>query len=228
LVIYQLDPRQAMREPPEGSRSEPAAEPPALEAALERERARAREVDHRAKNSLQLISSLLLLRSRRSAQAETRLALEAMHHRVLAIAAVHRELLAAERPDRFDLTRFVRVQVADLAGARAEAAEVRLDLDAVEVDAAAAAPLALILNELVSNALRYAGGATRAPSVAVSLHRCGGGFALAVEDDGPGLPEGAASTGFGLTMVRLLAQQLHAGFVLEAAQPGLRAVVTAP
>ena len=203
---------------------EPAQTVEALQAALERERARAREIDHRAKNSLQLVASLLLLHGRRCKEVETQQVLKAMHQRLGAVAAVHRDLLSAESADRFDLTRFIRDHVAALVQARGEGSTVRLELDRVEVQAAHACPLALIINELVLNALTH--GGRPGGEIALRLAPAGNGFVLTVQDDGPGrAPD--AETGFGLTMVRLLAQQVGASFALEAAEPGVRAVVTA-
>jgi two-component sensor histidine kinase len=207
----------------EGGRSDAQAVQ-SLEAALARERARTREVDHRAKNSLQIVSSLLLLLSRRSAEAETRQALKAMHQRVSAIAAVHREILDSDSPDSFDLARFVREHVAALAQARGEDAAVRLDLASVEVDAARACPIALI-------ALTHGSPPGRPPLADVVLAPAGSGFALTVQDQGAGLPasaeRGEFGGGFGLAMVKLLAQQISANVAFEDARPGLRVVVTA-
>jgi two-component sensor histidine kinase len=197
-----------------------------LESALAAEQGRAREADHRAKNTLQLLSSLLLLASRRKdASEETRRALKAMYQRVGALAAVHRNLLDAEDHDRFDLTRLVREQVTGLAQGQGATATVRLDLDAVAVAPALAAPLALIVNELTLNALTHAGRNEQAPLVEVSLRALAGGFVLAVKDDGPG-PAAISEDGFGLTIVKLLARQIAALFVIEPAQSGLRAIVT--
>lgn len=196
-----------------------------LKAALERERQRSREVDHRAKNSLQLVSSLLLLLGRRSATPETQQALKAMHQRVGAVAAVHREILDAPHPDRFNLTSFVREHVSTLARAQGGGV-VHLDLDPVEVTAAQACPVALMVNELAHNALIHGAAPGRPAEVTIRLQAIGAGFALTVQDEGPGLPPGDG--GFGLFMTRLLTQQLGAECVWEDAQPGLRVVVTVP
>lgn len=211
----------------EGRDTGPAQAGEALQAALERERARTREVDHRAKNSLQLVSSLLLLMSRRSPAAETQQALKAMHQRVTAIAAVHREILDGEDPERFDLTHFVRDHLAALATARGDGAAVRLDLAPVKLAAIKACPAALIVNELALNALTHGSPPGREPQADVTLRPCGEGFSLTVADCGPGLPPAAEKAGFGLTIVKLLARQISADVAFEDAGPGLRAVVTA-
>ena len=195
----------------------------ALELALERERARTREIDHRAKNSLQLVSSLLLLLSRRAQSDETRRTLQSLQQRIGAIAAVHHGFTDGELVNRFDFTGFLRRQIQDLARGAPQGVTLRLDLDAVDVATSAAVPLALIVTELTTNALAFAGSAA---TVTVRLRKSGAGLALAVEDDGPGLPQTPGETGFGLTMVRLLSQQIGARLALEDSQPGLRAVVT--
>ena len=197
----------------------------ALEAELERERDRAREIDHRARNSLQLAGSLLMLVGRRSASPETQRTLKSLQQRIGAIAAVHRGFLQSPDPRRFDLTEHLRDQLASLARTAPEGAELQIDLEAAEIATSQAAPLALITNELVGNALAHGGPA---PKVTVRLRRLGEGLQLMVSDGGPGMTSDSDASGFGLTVVRLMCQQLRAELVLEDAQPGLRAVVTAP
>jgi two-component sensor histidine kinase len=214
-----------MSESSEFGRAAPRATPfpvEALEAALERERERSREIDHRARNSLQLAGSLVQLMARRAPTPEAQRALRSLQRRVGAIAAVHRGFSDSPRPNRFDLTSFLRDQMANLARGAPPGANLRLDLESVEIDSAAAAPLGLIACELVANALAHAGPE---PKVAVGLKRLDDGWRLSVEDDGPGLPPSGENPGLGLTIVRLMAQQLGADLFFEDAHPGLRAVV---
>jgi two-component sensor histidine kinase len=196
-----------------------------LRAELERERERAREIDHRARNSLQLAGSLLLLVARRAQSPETQRTLKSLHQRINAIAAVHRGFMDSPSPDRYDLTGHLREQLANLGRTAPPQAELKFDLEPVEVASSAAVPLALIVNELVGNALAHTG---EGPRVKVRLRRAGEGCRLEVEDGGPGLTADDADAGFGLTVVRLLVQQLRAELAFEDAQPGLRAVVTVP
>jgi two-component sensor histidine kinase len=203
--------------------AQPPASLEAIAAELERERERAREIDHRARNSLQLAGALMQLVARRSEAPETQRVLRALQQRVGAIAAVHRGFIDSPDPRRFDLTPFLREQMTGLARTAPPGTELRLDLDPVEIASSEAAPLALIANELACNALAYAGAA---PRVHVVLQRLGEGWRLSVEDGGPGLPDPSAAPGLGLTIVRLMSQQLRAQLDFEDAQPGLRAVVT--
>lgn len=199
------------------------------ERALEQKTALLNEVDHRVKNNLQLISSLLLLQSRRAGDEATRAALRRTLERVTAIATVHRRLFQGEAIDRFDFAEFVRDLVGDLTGAAAQPGlEVSLDLEPIEVGASQAAPLALILSELVTNALRHARPEGGPGHLHVGLARSGHSFEMVIEDDGVGRTDATSDPGFGLTIANLLAQQLRAEIRLEDAAPGLRARVSCP
>ena len=200
-----------------------------LELALEQKTSLLHEVDHRVKNNLQLISSLLLLQTRRTADEGTRRALRSMLERVGAIATVHRRLFQGGDVQRFDVSDFLRDLANDLAAsARRDDLQLRLDLEAVAIPATQAAPLALVANELISNALRHAYPEGQAGVITIRCHRRDGEFDLEVADSGVGLPPPAERNGFGLTIAQLLAQQLKARLSLEDAQPGVRAVVTLP
>jgi two-component sensor histidine kinase len=200
-----------------------------LEQALEQKTALLHEVDHRVKNNLQLISSLLLLQSRRIEDEGARLALRGMLERVSAIATVHRRLFHSEDIEHFDVAEFVRDLAGDMAGtAGREGVQIRLDLEHVAVPASQAAPMALVVNELLGNAVKHAFPDGRAGTVTVSIHRRDGHFDLTIADDGVGLPAGGPGRGFGSTIVQLLCQQLRAQLRTEDAQPGVRAVVTLP
>ncbi|MET0294899.1 MAG: sensor histidine kinase, partial [Phenylobacterium sp.] len=189
------------------------------EQALAAKSALLQEVDHRVKNNLQLISSLMLLQSRRAGSEAATAALRRMLERVSAVAAVHRRLFQGERFDRFELGPFVGELVEDLSrnqrGLRIDA-----ELEPVEIPASHAAPMALIVSELVTNALRHAypGGEGE---VRVALRRLDDGMELTVADSGVGA--GAAPAGFGLTIAELLCRQVRGRLELESGHPGLRA-----
>lgn len=182
------------------------------------------EVDHRVKNNLQLIASLIQLQARRTEDAGQRLALKTVLERVNAVTTVHRRLFRGDVL-RFDAADFLR----DLAGDVAAAAgrddiEIALMLQPVQIPAASAAPFALIANELIGNALKHA-FPERAGRVCVTLDQEGEACVLTVADDGVGLND--AAPGFGLTLVRLLCQQLHAELDLRVAG-GATAVIRTP
>jgi two-component sensor histidine kinase len=206
------------------------AGPKALQRALRQKTALLHEVDHRVKNNLQLIASLILLQSRRTADPAAREALNGTLERVNAIATVHRRLFRSEDVERFDLAAFVR----DLAGhlqaasARPEI-DLRLELERVEVAADRAAPAALVLNELIGNAVKHGFPGGAGGTVAVRLRQAAKAAQITVADDGVGFarPE-ADSRGFGLTIAHLMCRQLGAELVFQRTQPGVCALVTLP
>ncbi len=184
------------------------------------------EIDHRVKNNLQLIASLILLQTRRTADPAAQAALKTVLDRVTAVATVHRRLFQGD-PLRFDVADFVRDLAGDLAAAAGrDDLEIALDLDHVSIPAAAAAPLALVVNELMNNALKHAFPPGRGGRIAVSLHAGDGRARLTISDDGDGLQ--ARPPAFGLTIVKLLCQQLHAEYEIAESQPGVRATVLVP
>ncbi len=173
------------------------------------------ELDHRVKNNLQLIASIVLLQLQRTKDEAARQALKSALARVTAVATVHRSLFQGD-PHLFDVADFLRDLVGDLAAsAGRDDIQITLDLQPVAIAASSAAAFALTAGELLSNALKHAFPAGRGGRIAVTLADHDGACVLAIADDGVGL--GDAPAGFGLTVAGLLAQQLRA--VLELA-PG--------
>ena len=197
-----------------------------LEEALSRQTALVHEIDHRVKNNLQLISSLMLLQSRRIGDDNTRGVLRSMLERVTAVATVHRKLFQGDDHRWVDVNDFARDLVGDLAmGAGREDITITLDLEHVFIAAASAAPFALIINELVGNALKHA-FPDRPGRIAVSVAADGDTCVLTVADDGVGLD--GATPGFGSTIVQLLGRQLHATQDTTTSADGVRVVVRTP
>lgn len=200
-----------------------------LKRALEQKTALLHEVDHRVKNNLQLIASLLLLQTRRTTDPATREALRGMLERVNAVATVHRRLFQSEDAQRFDVSEFVRDLVSDVVGATGRAElSVRLNLEPVAVNASKAAPLALVLSEVLGNSVRHAFPHGRAGQISVSIaHNNGGNVRIEITDNGVGKAPDAPA-GFGSTVIQLLCRQLKATCETEDAHPGVRTVVVLP
>jgi len=192
-------------------------------------RARLAEVDHRIKNDLQLIASVFILQMRRMPEGPERDLVRGALDRIGAVSAVHRRLDVTADPKRFEASALVG-EVAQEAVAATRRDDVRLDLDLsrAEIPTRQAAPLALIVGELVRNGLKH-GLAGRAGVVSVAFGPQDGAVRLAVRDDGAGLAEGeTAPKGFGATLAALLAQQLRGQLDFSDAAPGLRAELSFP
>ena len=205
-----------------------------LQAALDRQTALLHELDHRVKNNLQLISSLVLMQARRSEDPAVREALNGMQERLAAMGVVHRRLFESDDLGRFDLADFVRDLTAELSGSsgRPEIA-FACDLAPARVSAAKAAPLALLINELLTNALRHAFPGRRPGRIFVRTAQSSRGLRIEIADDGVGEVDGRTTGGgseqrFGLTIVELLGRQLQATITRQNADPGVRVVVGLP
>ena len=106
----------------------------AAEQALQRHAQRAQEVEHRVKNTLQLISSIVLLQGRRASDEGARQALKAVQQRVAAVSVAHRHVGWSDDAEQVEVAALVREIVGDLAGsAGREGVDIDLDLDSVTV-----------------------------------------------------------------------------------------------
>jgi len=197
-----------------------------LEAELAGATSRLRELDHRIKNDLQLVASVFLLQVRRVEAGPERDAIRGALERINAVLAVHRHIDPAQDTAHMDVAPLVREVVEDAIGtARRAEIVTELDLAPLTLPCRQAAPLALIVGELVRNALRHA-FPDRAGRIDVRLAHEEGSVELSVTDDGVGRSQG--SDGFGSVLVGLLAQQLRGKFEWADAGPGVRAFVRFP
>ncbi len=173
-----------------------------------------REIHHRVKNNLQTVAALLRLQARRLAAPEARAALEEAVRRVGSIAIVHETL--SHTPEEIVDFDDIAERVVAMAG-EVSAPEVRV-LPAISgrfglLPAAVATPLALVLTELLQNAVQHGlaqwSGPPTAGALKVTVDRRPGRLAVTVEDNGVGLPEGFsldAATSLGLQIVRTLVE----------------------
>jgi two-component system, sensor histidine kinase PdtaS len=179
-----------------------------------------REIHHRVKNNLQTIASLLRLQGRRLQSPEGRIALAESERRIRSIAIVH-ETLSREAGDVVSLNEIVRPLarlVEDTASSPEHTIRFKVEGDAGELPGEVATPLAVVLNELMQNAVDHAfppgagpsgsapDGATEA-LVEVMLGRTDGYVEIEVRDNGTGLPEQftlEGSRGLGLSIVQAL------------------------
>ncbi|MBL6453777.1 PAS domain S-box protein [Belnapia sp. T6] len=172
-----------------------------------------REAEHRMKNSLQLVAALLRLQAGRVAEPAAREALDAATARVQAVAEAHRALQRSPDHRSIRLSDMLR-ELAAGATVQHPGADIRIAApEDLQLDAERAIPLALILSELVTQALHQAG------PVLLSARREGEAI-LAEVTEPPGAE--AQAEGLGSTVIRALARQIAAELVSEAAPEGGR------
>ena len=201
-----------------------------LEQAVETKTALLHEVDHRVKNNLQMVSALILLQSRTIEDEGTRRSLREMLARIEALGTVHRRLYQSDDVTRFEVGEFLRDLVHDLVGMGArERIAVNFEMELTEIAAEHAAPLALIVNEVVTNALKHAFPEGRTGALRVNLHSTDDQMIIKVSDDGVGEGvTGMSSGSFGTSLVRTLSRQLKASVTWADHHPGTVVTIEVP
>ena len=187
-----------------------------LESALAEKTVLLKEVHHRVKNNLAVIVSLLRMKAGGIESAEAQGALEDSQQRVRSIALIHEHLSGTERLDRIVFAEYAEQLVQELGsvyGVAARQIAISMEAEPIEMGIHRAIPCALILNELVTNALKHAFPGERSGEVRVRLRQSGPGeLELSVEDDGVGCPRVAPARNgksLGLRIVEILAKQLE-------------------
>lgn len=164
-----------------------------------------REVHHRVKNALQLIVSMLGLRARQMNDPLARAELEQVGARVRAIGEVQDLLQSSAMLNRVDATVLLRRLCEHLQ--KSYYGHIGFAGDEGQVlDAAKATTLAIIANELITNAIKYGNGA-----VAVTASQIQSEFILSVSDDGPGVPENfdlENNNRFGMRVAKMMAESV--------------------
>ncbi|MBL7711437.1 MAG: sensor histidine kinase, partial [Chitinophagaceae bacterium] len=173
-----------------------------------------RELQHRVKNNMQLISSLLSLQGSSLQDTKARAAVQEGQMRIEAMSLIHRKLYLKNDISEVNIRDYLETLVQNLVAAyRPHPDQVRLVLESDNINLAVdtAVPLGLITNELVTNALKY-GMSAPEPLLTVRLRLSREGLCkLTVADNGLGAhtPD-AASGGLGMKLVMVLAAQIHA------------------
>ena len=178
------------------------------------------ELAHRTKNDLQTLNSLLRLQARAVDEGDAKAALMAAADRTNVVARMHDRLRRRNRAPVIDLARFLEDICDDIRKAHFEMRPIglRTHLTPVIVDARRAASVGLILNELLTNALKYAFPDDRAGTITVRLGCNGSMIELTVSDNGVGFDSDAPrGTGVGQRLVRALTQQLDGVFSTDSA-----------
>ena len=185
-----------------------------------------KEIHHRVKNNLQVISSLLALQARASGDERTRALLTESRDRLRSMALIHEKLYQTGSARGVSFASYVRDLAAHLRHSYAgnsESVQLRIDVDDIALDLDLSVPCGLIITELLSNALKHAFPGGRHGTVTVGLHKePDGAFLLSVSDDGVGLPAGMDVRGaatLGLRIVSMLVEQLK-GTLSQGSGPG--------
>jgi two-component sensor histidine kinase len=203
-----------------------------LEAALARQEVLLKEITHRVKNSLAIVASMLKLQAGQMDEPELVRHLEEAAHRVSAVAKAHERIHQGSDTDRLDLGIYVEQVCRDLNEAVSLCNIVVEAERGIAVMTDRAIPVALIANELITNATKYAYQGRSGGNIRVRVARGDmDTIELTVRDEGAGLPaefDPRIATGLGMRIVQAFSKQLNAEITVRRLDPGTEFVVSMP
>jgi two-component sensor histidine kinase len=204
-----------------------------LAALLEQKTALLHEVSHRVSNSLQLIVSLISIQASRIADPAARDALLQARERVQAVMLVHRRLYTSDEVQSIEIDKYLQAMAEELQAGILAADQKRRIMVAAEplrIATDKAVSLGVIVNELVTNALKYAFPGANGGTIRVTLAASGDNAVLTVEDDGVGYAPDATprGTGLGTLIVGAMAKTLQGAIERQTVAVGSRTLLTFP
>ncbi len=189
------------------------------------------EVNHRVKNSLQIVTSLLMVQANQAKSPDLKQGLLEARARIGVVAAVHHRLYSTSYHDRVDLADYLGGLGRETLGALD--ADGHIDFrftstDHVVVPLDKAVPVALIVSELLTNSVKYAFDGEESGRIWLDVAASEAEIVVSVADDGHGVPAGFAidgSQGLGMRIVTALVRQLRATLVIEPVTRGAKFVL---
>ncbi|MEO5500914.1 MAG: histidine kinase dimerization/phosphoacceptor domain -containing protein [Ginsengibacter sp.] len=183
-----------------------------------------KEIHHRVKNNLEVVSSLLSLQSAQIDDPHTRNAIQESQNRVHSIGIVHQKLYQGNTLDAIEMKDYflnLSESVLDSFGAEKKI-KIELAMEKLDIDIDTAVPLGLIVNELLTNTIKYAFPDGKEGHVLIKLEKQkSGNLHLEVADNGMGKSGITKGTGFGTQLISLLTRQLN-GIMREDIKNGTR------
>ncbi len=196
----------------------------ALETSLATNKELLAELQHRVKNSFSIISSMIGLATTATVSQEAHLALAEIDDRVRSISTLYSMLYASGSFEDAKLDEYC-LQIGSALVALSESVTLETALQPVIIAAAQAAPIGLIVTELITNCLKYAFPGLRSGRISMTLAKSDTKVTLEIADDGIGLSEGFGTglipgAGMGLSLVQALAGQIGGSFSIRGLPTG--------
>ncbi len=176
-----------------------------------------REIHHRVKNNLQLVSSLLTMQGRSIDNESAAQAINEGKNRVRTMALIHQDLYNKENITQIGIKQYVEKLTRELYTTYSlEENKIKLHhkIDDIELDIDALVPLGLIINELITNSLKYAWPNNENGNLFIELYKLNNTITLIIKDDGVGFdPKSIKSESFGSTLISALTLQLDGKYI---------------
>ena len=189
-----------------------------------------REIHHRVKNNLAVMSSVLYLQGEKIKDPQLSALLQESQDRLRSMALVHEALYRFDDLSTIDFGAYAGMladRIFSSHYAQSRSISLLKDLEVVGLPIDRAVPCGLILNELLVNTLKHAFPGDRHGVVFLAIkHSHGQTIEISVSDDGIGVANPQASASMGLQLVQALTEQINGTFEILSAHPGMRALVT--
>ncbi len=189
-----------------------------------------KEVHHRIKNNISSVKNLLILQSDSTSNVEAKDIIEKAINRVESMYQIYQKLLLTDDYGELSVKNYIEDLVMSIIDIFPEDGKVtvKMEIDDFTLDVNRLFPLGAIVNELITNSMKYAFAGRESGSIDIVLKRMNNCFTLSIEDDGSGIPDdfdANKSPGFGSMLVKMLAQQINGAVTMEN-RYGTRSVIT--
>jgi two-component sensor histidine kinase len=192
-----------------------------IESSLQEKEYLLKEIHHRVKNNLQVISSLLSMQARKATDPKVKETLTESQNRVRSIALVHEKLYQSRNLDRIEYGDYLSKVVTHLFESfNVNPAQIKWRVNAKDVDVSIdqAVPCSLILNEMITNSIKYAFPEGRRGEISISFALEGDRYILDYRDNGVGVPAGSVlerSGSLGMQLIQGLTRQLDGTVTID-------------
>ncbi len=196
--------------------------------ALEEKEILLKEIHHRVKNNLQVVSSLLSLQQRQTKDSSAHQALQEGRNRVKAMALIHQNLYQDNNLVGVDTQQYISKLANNLVATYKtdnKNIQINTNIDALKLDVDTVIPLGLIINELICNSLKYAFKNKASGEISVNLNILNNVLNLTVNDNGEGLPDDFSiekSDSLGFKLIRSFSQKIEANLDLKSSEKGTK------
>ena len=189
-----------------------------------------KEIHHRVKNNLQIVMSLLNTQSKYIKNPEAFSAIKNSQHRLFAISLIHQKLYKTENTTLIDMNSYIK----DLVGYLKDSFDINsnidfeLEIEHVMLQETQSIPVGLILNEAITNSIKYAFPRGQNGLITVTMTRENNNYYMSIQDNGVGISENVsrdASSSLGMTLIKGLTQQLDGDFTIKKTDGTLIEVV---
>jgi len=181
-----------------------------------------KEIHHRVKNNLQIVSSLLQLQSRFIEDEKVLDIFRESQNRVKSMALVHERLYRSDDLESIDFSDYTRTLINQLRrtySATSRNVAIELDIEDIKLNVETGIPCGLMITEMASNSFKYAFPDDRKGTISISLNSSNDGYVLRVADDGVGLPDDfdmASTDSLGMQLVGTLIDQLDGKIKIDS------------